>query len=540
MFGMNQSKLDGRQRFQYWMDAIDTDGFSIDARNGDTPVLGFGFDVSDPNNFQYRPGTPDGTVYGGFSLQNKPLVNTTDGLTSDFDLEWRASDVLTLKAGGQYRRSDFRSDYVAYYTADTLVKPLPAGTSLASLTRQIEGVDNLWGNGAPSSWVGLDPDKLADTFGIFESRFCGVECGADHNRVREDVMGAYVMGKFDLSEQLGFGLRGDVGVRYVHTDQLSSTYIPIVNPASPTGVSGRYHDARRSYDDWLPSANVVVEPMRNLLLRFAGSKVMSRPQLGSLVPSSGINPVVRTGSIGNPLLDPIRAKTFDAAVEWYFAPGSLLSAAFFYKDIGTYVQTVRSLVRYDELGLPVELLAGTNTLPTEFFDIGRPTNTDGGPLKGIEVNAQVPFTFLPGPLHDLGLLANFTRVTSKIEYVLASANGVPTVTTTAALVGLSKNTASGTLYYEDRKFSVRSTVNYRDGFIRNIPGPTGSDLGGNDSTIYVDASMSYNVSDRMKIILEAQNLTDEQNRLYVDSQRDDTLFQTRVGRTVTLGVNVRL
>jgi hypothetical protein len=34
-----------------------------------------------------------------------------------------------------------------------------------------------------------------------------------------------------------------------------------------------------------------------------------------------------------------------------------------------------------------------------------------------------------------------------------------------------------------------------------------------------------------KLIVEGINLTDEQNRLYIDSTRQDTLFQTRVGRS---------
>ena len=45
---------------------------------------------------------------------------------------------------------------------------------------------------------------------------------------------------------------------------------------------------------------------------------------------------------GNPLIDPFRAKTYDVSVEWYFMPQSLLSAAYFYKDISTFVQTYQS------------------------------------------------------------------------------------------------------------------------------------------------------------------------------------------------------
>ena len=542
LFGINESVFDNKQRFQSFMDAIDTPNFSVDYRKGnDTPLLGFGFNVADPNAFAYGPALADGTVRGGYNFQGKPSVNTNNGTTGELNFHWKVSDSLTLKAGGQYRRADFTVRNLVPYTADVVTKALPAGTTLASLTTQIKGVDQLWGNGAPASWAALDPDKLISTFNLNAVRYCGIECGAQSSRVLEEVSSAYAMAAFDLGERLGgIGVRGDAGVRYVHTDQTSSGYISVALPSSPTGVTGSFQSASKRYSDWLPSGNLVIEPVRNLLFRFSGAKVLARPELAQLTPTSSITATTRVGSFQNPQLDPIRATTFDAAVEWYFRPGALLSAAFFYKDIKSYVQNVNTQEVFNTLGLPAALLNGTNTAPTEIFTISRPTNTPGGKLKGIEANVQMPFTFLPGFLKNFGALANYTHVTSRIRYILASVNGVPTVTTTADLVGLSKNTASGTLYYEDRKFSIRSTANWRDGFIRGIPASPGSDLQGNSQTLFVDASASYNVNDNIKLIVEGTTLTGEQNRLYTDSVRQDTLFQTRIGRTFTFGVNFKL
>ncbi|WP_303759549.1 TonB-dependent receptor [Sphingobium yanoikuyae] len=539
--GFNRSIWDGKKRLQTFMDAIDTDGFSIDySKGGTTPTLGFGIDVNDPASFNYAPGRSDGTVLGGFSYQGKPSKNTTDNMTADINLKWTVSDSFSIKGGAQYRRSNFLSTFLRPYTADTVVRALPVGTTLADITRTITGVDKLWGNGAPSSWVAIDPDKWADTFGFDDVRYCGVECGGGRSRVREEVMSSYLMANFDLSDAIGLGVRGDVGVRYVKTDMLSSGYVAVAQASSPTGLTGQFAAATNSYDDWLPSANIVVEPVENVLVRFSGAKVMARPELGLLTPTSGVNPVTRVGNVNNPFLDPIRANTFDVAVEWYFRPGSLLSAAFFYKDIKSFIQNVNSQIPFNQLGLPNALLENSNTSPDELFTVSQPFNTPGGKLKGIELNAQIPFTFLDGFFSNFGVLANYTHVTSKIDYILASVNGVPTVTTTADLVGLSPNTASGTLYYEDDKFSIRTTGNFRDKFIRGIPASPGSDLQGNAKTFYMDASASYNVTDRLKIIVEAQNLTDEQNRLYIDSQRQDTLFETRIGRTFTFGVTYRM
>ncbi len=539
--GFNRSIWDGKKRLQTFMDAIDTDNFTIDFRDGGTtPKLGFGVDVNDPASFTYAPGRADGTVLGGFSFQGKPSRNKTDNLTAEANLKWTLNDAFSIRAGAQYRRSDFLSTFLRPYNADTVVRALPAGTSLADITTTIGGVDKLWGNGAPASWVAIDPEKWASTFGFDSVRYCGVECGGGRSRVREEVSSGYLMANFDLEDAIGFGVRGDAGVRYVKTEMLSSGYVTVASAASPTGLTGQFAAAKNSYDDWLPSANIVVEPIDNLLLRFSGAKVLARPELGLLTPTSGVNPVTRVGNVNNPFLDPIRATTFDVAVEWYFRPGSLLSAAFFYKDIKSFIQNVNSQVPFNELGLPDALLENSNTLPTELFTVSQPFNTPGGKLKGIELNAQIPFTFFDGFLGNFGFLGNYTRVTSKIDYILASVNGVPTVTTTADLVGLSKNTASATLYYEDEKFSIRTTGNFRDKFIRGIPASPGSDLQGNARTFFMDASASYNVTDRLKIMVEATNLTDEQNRLYIDSQRQDTLFETRIGRTFTFGVTYRM
>ncbi|WP_423601809.1 TonB-dependent receptor [Sphingomonas sp. MS122] len=541
--GLNQSVWDGKKRLQTFMDVIDADGFSIDFRDGGTvPKIGFGFDVANPAAFTYAPGLADGTVLGGFSFQGKPSKNTTDNFNAEVNLAWTLSDAFKLKFGGQYRESKFRSTFLRPFNADLVVRPLPAGTSLAGITRQISGLDELWGHGAPASWAAIDADKWASTFGFDAVRYCGIECGGGDTRVNESVKSLYAMATFDLGERTGFGLRGDIGVRYVRTDMRSSGYITVPPPAgttSPTGLVGQYATAFNGYEDWLPSANLVIEPIENVVLRLSAAKVMARPELGVLAPTSGVNAITRVGNVNNPFLDPIRANTFDVALEWYFRPGSLLSAAFFYKDIKSFIQNITSQQPFNELGLPDALLFGSNTAPTELFNVTRPFNTPGGPLKGVEVNLQLPFTFLDGFLGNFGLLANYTHVESTIDYCLASTGGNCTASTTDDLVGLSPNTASGTLYYEDDEFSIRSTVNWRDRFIRGIPASQGSDIQGNAPTLYVDASASYNVTERLKLIVEAQNLTDERNQLYIDSTREDTLFETRIGRTISVGVNYR-
>lgn len=540
LVGVSQSRMN--QAFRGWvnLDSNDADGFSVDFRENRTfPTLNFGVDVANPNNFTYAPGLANGVVFGTWG--GSKLDRTTTNKTANLDFEWEVTPTFKVITGGQWRVSDYKSTSLSIDPAQRATQRLPG--SVADISMQVTGLDKLLGYGAPASWAAADHAKWRQAVGYDdEAWWCGVECGAGDSRVKETIKSGYLMVTFNTEDLLPFPIRGDAGVRYVHTDQYSYGRIPINSPpGSRYPTMGQLVEAERSYDDWLPSANVVAEFTPSLLLRLSAAKVMSRPQLGPLIPSSGVDAVGRRGSINNPMLDPIRAATYDAALEWYFTSGSLLSVAYFRKDISTYIQSISSLIPFNQLGLPDSLLANSNTQPDEFFTINRLTNTPGGKLEGVEFNLQTPFRFLPGILSNFGMLSSVTLVKSSINYILESAGGVPTLTRNADLVGLSRRSMSGTLYYEDKKFSARVSGNYRSSFIRTIPsGALYSDYIGNEPTFFMDFSASYQLTPQVRVLLEAQNLTRESNVQFIDSQRRDSLFALNNGRTVTLGVNFKL
>ncbi len=526
-------------KLQVAMDANDTDNFSIDFRdNPDIPKLSYGVDPSDTSIFSYGPPLPDGSQRGqisSFDRRNKILSKTFE-----LNTEWEASPGFTVQVGGQYRTGDYTQRQFDLIPSQRLPLTPPAGVSLSDLTFITTGVaDNLGGN--MPDFAAIDPDKFrsaVDFDNVYQ--YCGIECGSGYGKVEEKYTSGYLMVKFDTKDMLPIAIRGDAGVRYVHTDLHSEGTIPIAAPAgSLYPTLGVITTVERSYEDWLPSANVAFDLTSNLIGRLSAARVMSRPSYGQLIPSASVNAVIRTGSASNPFLDPIRANTFDAALEWYFAPGSLLSVAYFYKNIETYIQNTNQLVPFRDLNLPLSLLSGSTASPDELFNFSRSNNTPGGPLRGFEVNVQLPFRFLPGFLSNFGALGNFTRVRSNINYILQTnpATGQPTLSVTAPLVGLSPETASGTLYYEDDRLSIRSTVNYRGAFLTGIPGPQDSDANVNASSIFIDASASYNISENIKLIAEVQNITNEQNKLYTDTTRQDPLYTASFGRTFALAAN---
>lgn len=531
--GISESALDV-DRLQVAIDANDTRNFSIDFRdNASIPTLGYGIDITNPALFQYGPPQANGAQRG--QLSNFIRSNTITSKTFELNGEWEAAPGFTLQGGGQYRTNEYTARERQLQT--NLPLALPTGVTIANFATVTTGVSkNL--NGQLQDFVTIDPDKFRDAVGFASYPYCNLECAKGaYGGVKETYKSGYLMVKFNTADTLPFALRGDVGVRYVNTKLETYGAIPAAAPAgSPFPSRYVVSEVDRTYEDWLPSLNLALDVTPDLIARFSAARVMSRPAYGQLIPSGSANINIQTASITNPFLDPIRANTLDASLEWYFAPGSLISVAYFYKNIETFIQTTRDLVPFRDLGLPLSLLQNTGTGVTadNLFTVTRNNNTPGGPLSGVEVNAQIPFRFLPGFLSNFGLLANFTRVRSTINYIIS-----PTQSVNASLTGLSPETASGTLYYEDKKFSIRSTVNYRSSFLTSVPGggSVDADSLSNSSSIFVDASASYNLTDNIKLIAEASNLTNETNRLTADSVRQDPLYTSYFGRTFALAVN---
>ncbi|MDG2520677.1 TonB-dependent receptor [Caulobacter segnis] len=541
LVGVSRTDFDEPLRFDLRIDANNVNNYTFDLRGHPTlPTIGYGFDITNPANFTFGPATADGTVNGTFG--GRKVFTDFDNNLFKFDGVFTVFDGLKVRAGAEYREAEFTSVELGRAgPISAFVPTLPAGTTLASLTTQVTDFGKGLKGGLPSSWVKPDHAKFEQAFGLSSNTgnflFTGAETGTSlggNYSIDETVKTAFIQAEFEI-DSLAVPVRGDVGVRYARTDQTSFGYVTLGVP-----VNGRTFQpvtVERDYDDWLPALNLTAELRDDLLLRFSAAKTIARPDLGQLSPSGGFNPTIRTVSVGNALLEPIRANTIDVSAEWYFARGALLSVGYFYKDIKTYIQAQQRLIPFTETGLPGELLAGTQATPADLFTVTNLTNTKGGPVKGVEVNYQQPLRFLPGLLSNTGVLFNYTYVDADIEYILNATTGSTTI---QPLVGMSKNQANATLYYEDDVFSARVSANYRSKFVRSVPSiGTGSDIDTTKSTTYVDFSATYKLTEQFKLTFEGQNLTDEHTIHLVDSRRMDPLYDAHQGRTFTLGVSYR-
>lgn len=524
------------------MDRFNQPGYSYDFRDDlKYPAINYNFDVTNPANWYVGPqvnptgvypGTPSvGVGNQGPEIRYRPQQIDNEFRTAQLDLQWEAVDGVTFRAGGQLKRFSFAINTQRLAT-ELNIPAIPGGHTVADLTTTIDAIKYTYvAPGNPTTWLVPDAQKFIDIYGIKSNTGyfqlfgdSNVAARGDIRSVIENDSAFYAQVDFK-TETGGVKIYGDLGMRYVRTRQAATGY---------TDVGSGYEQltVERSYDGWLPALNVAADIGSGVVLRFGAAKVLTRPPLGNLTPGGSVSVGGgRSVRSGNPLLEPIRAKTVDFAAEWYFAPGSLISVAVFYKDIGTYIQTLTEIRPFNTSGLPDSILDGTGISPTDSFTFQTPVNTKGGPLRGFEVNFQQPLKFLPGPLSNLGVLLNYTHVSSQIAYITNSTTGA---SVTQDLVGLSRNAFNATLYYEDSQFSARGSAAYRSRYLRGVPGPFGYATSSTAPTLYVDASASYKVTNNFTLSFEAINITDE----YDANDIGDGISEDyrHVGRQYSVGV----
>jgi iron complex outermembrane receptor protein len=303
-------------------------------------------------------------------------------------------------------------------------------------------------------------------------------------RVKEITSAAY--GQVDLDGDLfGKGLRGNLGVRVVHTSQTGDG-MEQINGAAPSPTSGN-----TAYTRVLPSANFILslDGAGKQQLRFSVARAMSRAPMDEMRASRSLSVDTTpgsqqplTGSAGNPTLKPMMANQADLSYQWYFEKGSLLSAGLFYKQIDTYIGITTDKTT----------IGGRQALLT------RSINGEGGWVRGAELVYQQAFTGLPAPFDGLGLSANYSYSQSNINEFT---NNIP-------MEGLMKHNAGATLWYEKNGFEARLSVNYHSPFVR-MPQWNAGYLVMNDEETYVTANFSKYLTPQLQVHVGLDNITNQ-------------------------------
>jgi iron complex outermembrane recepter protein len=362
--------------------------------------------------------------------------------------------------------------------------------------------------------------------------------------VSEKIGTAFLKANID-SEWGSTPVRGNIGVQLQHTDQSSTANV--FDHTRPAGQEIRAFEGGKTYTDVLPSLNLAFSLSEEQVLRVALARQVARPRVDQLRASLDFGVDAATGkpgaSGGNPELDPWIANAFDVSWERYFGERAYVAAAFFYKDLTSYIYTqTRDGYDFSELVAGYVPPPGSPPAqPTGTFSA--PFNGQGGTLRGLELTASLPFDMFAPALEGFGVVASASFNDSSIQIRdpdSASSVGDGDID----LPGLSKRVYNVTVYYENQGFEARIGQRRRADFIGEI-----GNFAGNRTLRYVvgenitDAQISYAFGDGsglkgLSLLLQASNLTNSAYETYAGT-RDRPLEYIKWGRTILLGASYK-
>ncbi|BFM21586.1 TonB-dependent receptor [Gilvimarinus japonicus] len=300
------------------------------------------------------------------------------------------------------------------------------------------------------------------------------------------------------------GVRGNFGLRYIHTDASSKFYAIDGTPLAEGDFAGNEYysttlsENTASYHDVLPSVNVSFDLSDQLVLRLAAGQAISRANYQDMFASSSQsgysdtvqgNETLTTGSIG---LLPVKSSQADLGLEYYYGDGNLFSATYFVKDLNNFV--VSDIKQNQSIGLVSPDTGEDN------WTVSDQVNAGGGTIDGIELQWNHAFD------NGFGTNLNYTFTDAKApSEVYADQQSIFTES--------SKHNANAVVYWENDVFSARAAYNWRSKYmIRDGAFYYGNRM--HDAYGQLDLSFNWYATDIITLSFDASNVTEEDDLQY--------------------------
>jgi outer membrane receptor protein involved in Fe transport len=417
------------------------------------------------------------------------LNEESEGGGADFTLPWRGTK---FKAGGMldHRTRDYG---IQAYATD------PSHLTPPNYHLLVQPVDSIF---AP------------ENYGTGKFNFIPITTFTGAYDGKHDLAAAY--GMFDQQGTLaGQQLRLVGGVRVEDSDLVVHSIAQTGDPDPTT--------AEVANTDWLPSANLtwIARPQTNLRLAYGRS--VNRPEFRELADVLYYDFDAEQNVIGNPDLERAVIDNYDARVEWFPQVGEVLAASYFYKKVDNAIEE--------------ELLPSPERYVRTWF------NSPHGNNRGWELEARKSFGFVSKSLQGLGLMGNYTRVFSEIEYTVSrvDASGNPIITTEVRpMQGQAPWTANVSLFFTASRYGSSASVLYgKVGRRLDAVGDTRDEDVYEESRDLVDLSMTQRFLTRYEAKLSVKNLLGK-DHLFTSGPERSTFERFSQEREYTFSLSMGL
>ncbi|MBN1300469.1 MAG: TonB-dependent receptor [Melioribacteraceae bacterium] len=366
----------------------------------------------------------------------------------------------------------------------------------------------------------------------------------------EDYYAAYAMSKINW---LKFTLIG--GVRY---EKVESEYFAYNARDMRNAQQQKMYDTTSiaGNEFVLPMAQLKYSPFDWLDIRYAYTQSLSRPDYHSISPKFTITQgnVVYTG---NPELEPAKAFNHDLNFTFHANKLGLFTIGGFYKTIENFVYTASyQLDAADSAGIDnisryTIVRDGQNVvIPQSNATIVRPFNNPfDATVKGIELDFQHSFWYLPEPFNNMVFGINYARISSETKYPfydvkirIEGRKRIPVLVDSSAtgrLIDQPNHVLNTYIGYDYKGFSTRLSLLFQDNSARG----NGGRYPENDS--YTTDYLRVDFSARQKLpwydielFLDVSNLNNA-NTSWIQKSTEGFRGVQNYGLTANLGVRLR-
>lgn len=350
------------------------------------------------------------------------------------------------------------------------------------------------------------------------------------------------------------------------------------NPEELTDKNLQFFETLGShkYSNLLPSLNLNFALNDDMVLRFAASKTIARPNIDDLKPGfrfeEGIWGAAQTDqrsgnkiTLSNPQLNPMKSTNLDLSYEWYFNDKSQFSVAVFRKDLSDFLESedlqvyatdlrnvdlsqgfdASTLVKTEEQiqaefddpasdqygrGVCFPYRAIVNQVTQDWFnDDGflnkcavftatRQRNGENGLIQGIEFGYSQAYDFLPGFLGGLGTQLNLTLQDSSNDQEVTSLGG-DTILPEFPRAYTPQQSYNATVYWEQNGALLR--IAYRGKSDELIQRAYDNGALWLEGSSHIDFSAGYEINDMFSLSFDIVNLTNTEHREFWTSRTLD-------------------
>ncbi len=500
----------------------------------------------------------------------------------NIDIPFRLGDQITgsVKTGGKLRWLDRNNDVEQTGRGALQYGNNPINTTLRLVSQRIDSwefniEDIVREHGGLPVWYFLNDYSRGDflkgeyplgfvytqsmmnqiTDAIFDSeenlRYSIASIGNDYDGI-ERYQAGYVMATFNIGRYIMFlpGIRweGDFS-RY--TGLRFREVTPNNVEAAPTDLDTLR--VERNHEYWLPMVHLKISPTPWLDVRLARTETLTRPDFIHFAPITSINSFQSYIRAANTLLKPSHSTNYDIAVSVYQNYIGLFTVAGFHKKVTDLIfQTGYHIRRVGTTTVPV--LPGLN-IPEHWLQTSPNHDTYmNNPFpayyKGIELDWQTNFWYLPQPLQGLVLNVNYTRIFSEmkrqIHYAVRSAEPIPGTfpplfpweladsTRTTRMPDQPAHIANLSLGYDYRGFSTRISFLYQTDVVTYVDRLESLDTFSDDYARW-DISVKQRVGFGLELFANFNNINGRADRSYRGSAQIHPTYIEYYGFTMDVG-----